>query len=165
MYLYRKRKFQYINSSFPARGNLSYSWNACKLPEYSRWREIADSSQKGHASLHTPPPTPRSHMASYPIAAGSSSQCCGTVTIFYGSGSGSYFWKVMVPVPTFEKLWFRFRFLLLKSYGPGSGSSSISRPKKEIFQKKIGIFLPFYIVSCFERKKFVNFNIFIVKCE
>ncbi len=30
--------------------------------------------------------------------------------------SGSDFWKVMVPVPvpTFEKLWFRFRFLLLK---------------------------------------------------
>ena len=51
-------------------------------------------------------------------------QCCGTVTICYGSGSGSGsgsdFWKVMVPVPvpfpTFEKLWFRFRFryLLLK---------------------------------------------------
>jgi hypothetical protein len=39
-------------------------------------------------------------------------QCCGTVTIFYGSGSGSDFWKVMVPVPTFEKLWFRFRFQL-----------------------------------------------------
>ncbi len=33
-------------------------------------------------------------------------QRCGTVTIFYGSGSGSSsdFWKVMVPVPTFEKL-------------------------------------------------------------
>ncbi len=43
-------------------------------------------------------------------------QCCGTVTIFYGSGSGSDFWKVTVPVPvrTFEKLWFRFPFLLLK---------------------------------------------------
>jgi hypothetical protein len=26
------------------------------------------------------------------------------------------------PVPTFEKLWFRFRFQLLKSYGSGSGS-------------------------------------------
>jgi hypothetical protein len=43
-------------------------------------------------------------------------QRCGTVTIFYGSGS--YF-----PVPTFEKLWFRFRFQLLKSYGFGSGSN------------------------------------------
>ena len=43
-------------------------------------------------------------------------QCCGTVTIYYGSGSGSGsdFWKVMVPVLTFEKLWFRFRYLLLK---------------------------------------------------
>ncbi len=32
---------------------------------------------------------------------------------------------VPVPVPTFEKLWFRFRFrfLLLKSYGSGSGSA------------------------------------------
>ncbi len=44
-------------------------------------------------------------------------QCCGTVTIYYGSGSGSDFWKVRVtvpfPVPTFEKLWFRFRFLFL----------------------------------------------------
>ncbi len=27
-----------------------------------------------------------------------------------------------VPVPTFEKLWFRFWFQLLKSYGSGSGS-------------------------------------------
>ncbi len=26
-------------------------------------------------------------------------QRCGTVPIFYGSGSGSDFWKVMVPVP------------------------------------------------------------------
>ncbi len=26
-------------------------------------------------------------------------------------------------------------------------------------------FLPFYLVSCFTRKKFVNFNKFIVKCE
>jgi hypothetical protein len=34
----------------------------------------------------------------------------GTVTIFYGSGSGSDFGKVMVPVPvpTYEKLRFRF---------------------------------------------------------
>ncbi len=41
-------------------------------------------------------------------------QCCGTVTIFYSSGCGSGydFWKVMVPVPTFDKLRFRFRFRL-----------------------------------------------------
>jgi len=47
-------------------------------------------------------------------------QRCGTVTILYGSGSGSHFWKVMVPVSTFkkvmvpvrafEKLRFQFRF-------------------------------------------------------
>jgi len=29
-------------------------------------------------------------------------QCCGTVTFYYGSGSN--FWKIMVPVPTFEKV-------------------------------------------------------------
>ncbi len=31
-----------------------------------------------------------------------SKQCCGTVIIFYGSGSD--FLKVMVPVPTFKKV-------------------------------------------------------------
>ncbi len=43
---------------------------------------------------------------------GSHLQRCGTVTIFYGSGSD--FWKVMVPfpVPNFEKLRFRLRFQL-----------------------------------------------------
>ncbi len=34
-------------------------------------------------------------------------QCCGIVTIFYGSGSN--FGKVKVPVPTFKKLRFRLR--------------------------------------------------------
>jgi hypothetical protein len=53
------------------------------------------------------------------------------LTIFYGSGSD--FRKVMVPVPvpTSEKLWFRFqileklkfRFQLWKSYGSGSGTN------------------------------------------
>ncbi len=61
------------------------------------------------------------------------SQLCGTVAIFYGSGSD--FWTVMVPVPTFKKLW--FRFLLLKTYSSGSGSSSISRPLKADFSKKM----------------------------
>jgi hypothetical protein len=70
----------------------------------------------------------------------------------------------MVPVlvPTFEKLW--FRFLLLKSYGSGSGSSSISK-KKGTIKKKIEIFLPLYLVSCYTRKKFINFNKLIVKYE
>ena len=68
--------------------------------------------------------------------------CSGSGTVInYGSGSdfleryssGSASQKVPkvpvpFPVPTFEKLWFRFRFLLLKSYGSGSGTSSISRP-------------------------------------
>ncbi len=31
-------------------------------------------------------------------------QCCGTVIIFYGSGSGSNFLKVTVPVPTNQKV-------------------------------------------------------------
>jgi hypothetical protein len=52
-------------------------------------------------------------------------QRCGTVLYF----------TVPVPVPTFEKLW--FRFLLLKSYGSGSGSSSISGTYKANFFKKI----------------------------
>jgi hypothetical protein len=58
-------------------------------------------------------------------------------TIFYGSGSD--FRKVMVPVPTFKKLW--FRFLLLKS--SGFGSASYLDHKKQIFQKFFGKLLPF----------------------
>ncbi len=48
-------------------------------------------------------------------------QCCGTVIIF------------TVPVPTFEKL--RFRFRLLTKYGSDSGSGSVNKPKS--FQTKI----------------------------
>jgi hypothetical protein len=53
-------------------------------------------------------------MLKHPMQVNTVKQCCGTVTIYYRSGSGSDFWKVMVPVPvpTFEKLW--FQFLLLK---------------------------------------------------
>ncbi len=90
-------------------------------------------------------------------------QCCGTVTIFYGSGSN--FWKVMVPVPvptfetvmvpvpvsTYKKLRFRFRFQL-----------HIYIIKCKFFIKNL---LPFYIVSCFTRKKIININKFIAKCE
>ncbi len=62
-------------------------------------------------------------------------QRCGIVTIFYGSGSD--FWKVMVPVPTFEKLWFRFRFLLLKKITvPVPVPAPYLDHKKQIFQKK-----------------------------
>jgi hypothetical protein len=42
----------------------------------------------------------------------SQGQCCGTITIFYGSGSGSDFRQVTVPVQTSDKLRFRFRFRL-----------------------------------------------------
>jgi hypothetical protein len=38
--------------------------------------------------------------------------------------------------------------------------------KSKFFKKNLGIFfLPFYIVSCFTRKKVINFNKFIAKCE
>ncbi len=64
----------------------------------------------------------------------------------------------MVPVPvlTFEKLWFRFRFrfqlhiLTIKS-----------KLKKKIWE----FFLTFYLVSCFTRKKLMNFNKCMVKYE
>jgi hypothetical protein len=81
-------------------------------------------------------------------------QCCRTVTIFYGSGSD--FWKVMVPVltfekvmvpvpvPTFEKLRFWFRFQL-----------HIYTIKSKFFLQNL---FPFNIVS-------LNINKFIVKCE
>jgi hypothetical protein len=60
------------------------------------------------------------------------------------------FEKVMVPVPvpTFEKL--RFRFLL-----------HIYTIKSKFFLKNL---FPFYIVSCFTRKKIININKCIVKC-
>jgi hypothetical protein len=59
---------------------------------------------------------------------------------------------VPVPVPTFEKLRFRFRFQL-HFYTIKSKFSL----KKNLF--------PFYIESCFTRKKIININKFIVKCE
>jgi hypothetical protein len=63
------------------------------------------------------------------------------------------FEKVMVPVPvtTFEKLRFRFRFQL-----------HIYTIKSKFFLKNL---FPFYIVSCFTRKKIINIYKFIVKCE
>jgi hypothetical protein len=65
----------------------------------------------------------------------------------YDSGSGSYFRKVTIPVPV-----------------------PVPAPyldhKKANFSKKILTnILPFYTVSCFTRKKFINFNKFIVKYE
>jgi hypothetical protein len=63
------------------------------------------------------------------------------------------FEKVMVPVPvpTFEKLRFRFRFQL-----------QIYTIKSKFVFKNLFLF---YIESCFTRKRIINFNKFIVKCE
>jgi hypothetical protein len=58
--------------------------------------------------------------------------------------------KVPVPVPTFGKLRLRFRFQL-----------HIYTIKSKFFLKNL---FPFYIVSCFTRKKIININKFIVKC-
>ena len=66
----------------------------------------------------------------------------------------------------------------LTSYGSGSTSQKVTVPmvpvpvpapyldhKKQIFKKNFEIFFTFYLVSCFTRKKFMNFNKFMVKCE
>jgi hypothetical protein len=67
------------------------------------------------------------------------------------------FEKVMVPVPvpTFEKLRFRFRFRFRFQL-------HIYTIKSKFFLKNL---FPFYIVSCFTRKKIININKFIVKFE
>jgi hypothetical protein len=63
------------------------------------------------------------------------------------------FEKVMIPVPVpiFEKLRFRFRFQL-----------HIFTIKSKFFLKNR---FPIYLVSCLTRKKTININKFIVKCE
>ncbi len=78
----------------------------------------------------------------------------------YGSGSGSNFWKVMVPipVPSFEKLWFRFQ--LLKSYGSGSyfwkvtvpvpvQASYLDHKKLILLKKNLGNFFAFLLILDF----------------
>ncbi len=63
----------------------------------------------------------------------------------------------MVPVPTFEKITVPVLVPVPAPY---------LDHKKQIFQKKIWkFFLTFYLVSCFTRKKFMNFNKYLVKCE
>jgi hypothetical protein len=59
---------------------------------------------------------------------------------------------VPVPVPTLEKFRFRFWFQL-HNY----------TIKSKFFKKNFGKY--FNIVSCFTRKKFIDFDKFIVKCE
>ncbi len=59
---------------------------------------------------------------------------------------------VPVPVPTFEKVTV-----------PVPVPAPYLDHKKQIFQKNT--FLIFYLVSCFTRKKIINFNKVMVKCE
>jgi hypothetical protein len=64
---------------------------------------------------------------------------------------------VPVPVPTFEKVTVPV---------PVPVPAPYLDHKKQIFQQKmLEIFLTFYSVSCFTRKKFINFNKFMVKWE
>ncbi len=61
---------------------------------------------------------------------------------------------VLVPVPTFEKV-----TVLVPVTTPYLDH------KKQIFHNFLEIYLTFYLVSCFTRKKVINFNKFMVKCE
>jgi hypothetical protein len=63
---------------------------------------------------------------------------------------------ILVPVPTFEKVTVPV---------PDPVPAPYLDLKKQIFKKNVEIFLTFYLVSCFTRKKFINFNKFMVKCE
>ncbi len=64
---------------------------------------------------------------------------------------------VPVPVPTFEKVTVPV---------PVPVPAPYLDHKKLIFLKKsLRFFFTFYLISCFTRKKFINFNKFMVKCE
>jgi hypothetical protein len=63
---------------------------------------------------------------------------------------------VPVPVPTFEKDTVPVPVPVPAPYLDN---------KKQIFQKKFGIFFDFLLSKLFTRKKFINFNKFMVKCE
>jgi hypothetical protein len=65
---------------------------------------------------------------------------------------------VPVPVPTFEKV-------TVPVPVPVPVPTPYLDHKKQIFKQNLEIFLTFYLVSCFTRKKFMNFNKFMVKCE
>ncbi len=62
----------------------------------------------------------------------------------------------MVPVPTLEKVTVPVLVPVPAPY---------LDHKKPFFKKMLEFFLTFYLVSCFRRKKFINFNKFMVKCE
>ncbi len=61
---------------------------------------------------------------------------------------------VPVPVPTVKKVTV-----------PVPVSAPYLDHKKQIKKKNLKFFLNFYLVSCFTRKKFMNFNKLMVKCE
>ncbi len=63
---------------------------------------------------------------------------------------------VPVPVPTFEKV-----TVPVPVPVPAPYLDHKSKKKKKILVN----FLTFYVVSCFTRKKFINFNKFMLKCE
>ncbi len=63
---------------------------------------------------------------------------------------------VPVPVPTFEKVTVPV---------PVPVPAPYLDHKKQIFPKILEFFLTFYLVNCFTRKKFINFNIYMVKFE
>jgi hypothetical protein len=65
---------------------------------------------------------------------------------------------VPVPVPTFEKV-------TVPVPVPVPVPAPYLDPIKQIKKKIFGNFFDFYLVSCFTRKKFMNFNKFMVKCE
>jgi hypothetical protein len=61
---------------------------------------------------------------------------------------------VLVPVPTFDKVTV-----------PVPVPAPYLDHKKQVKKKKLEFFFTFYLVSCFTRKKFMNFNKFMLKCE
>jgi hypothetical protein len=64
----------------------------------------------------------------------------------------------MVPVPTFEKVTVTVTVTV-------PVPAQYLDHKKQIFPKKVLKFLDFLLLSCFTRKKFINSNKFMVKCE
>jgi hypothetical protein len=63
---------------------------------------------------------------------------------------------VPVPVPTFEKVTVPV---------PVPVPAPYQDHKKQNLKKILEYFFTFYLVRCFTRKKFMNFNKFMVKCE
>ena len=85
-------------------------------------------------------------------------QCCGTVTIYYGSGSGSGsdFWKVMVPVPVPN-------FCKVMVPVPTFEKVTVPVPApyldhKQIIKINFGIFFDFLLGKLFYKEKVHEFQ-------